>query len=113
LYMLISEAFKRPDSNWMRPLFIRLALVGLCGLLGLMTAANLYSFLLSTMLVSTARLMFEPGARQPQRVGGAALLAGRESRPISRASRVTMTLISLAVICFIWWEFVSGRGINP
>jgi hypothetical protein len=113
LYLLISEAFKRPDSDWMRPLFIRLALVGLCGLLGLMTDANLYSFLLSTMLVSTSRLLFEPGAQQPQRVGGAALLAGRESRPVSRTSRVTMTLISLAVICLIWWEIVSREGINP
>jgi hypothetical protein len=110
LYLLISEAFKRPDSDWLRPLFIRLALVGLCGLLGLLTVANLYGFLLSTMLVSTARLLFEPGARQPQGVGGAALLAGRESRPISRAVRVRMTLFFLAVIGLVLWNFVSRRG---
>jgi hypothetical protein len=116
LFLLISDAFmgplKRLSSDWIRSLLTRLALVGLCAAVGLATEANLYGFILSTMLVSTAKLMFEPGTRQPQGAGGTALPAGQGSLPMSRTIRVTMTLIYLAVICWIWWEFLSRRGVN-
>jgi hypothetical protein len=116
LFLLISDAFtvplKRLSSDWIRSLLTRLALVGLCAAVGLATEANLYGFILSTMLVTTAKLMFEPGTRQPRGAGGTALPAGQGSLPMSRSIRVTMTLIYLAVICWIWWEFLSRRGVN-
>jgi hypothetical protein len=117
LYLLISDAFRAPlkrrSSDWLRSLGIYLALVAFCGAVGLLTDANFYGFILSMMLVSAAKLMFEPHPGQPQGAGGPALLAGRESRPVSRTARVTMTLIFRALICLVWWEIVSRTGVNP
>jgi hypothetical protein len=107
LYLLISNAFTGPSFG------IKVALIALCSAAGLVTDANFYGFLLSMMLVSTARLMFEPGARQIQGAGGAPLPAGQGSRPASRAARVTMTLVSLAVVGLIWWGIVNRTGVNP
>jgi hypothetical protein len=115
--LLIGSAFpaplKRSASDWIRSLITTLALIGLCAAVGLLTEVNFYGFVLSSMLVSTAKLMFEPDTRQPQGTGGSALLAGRESRPVSRTVRFTMTLVFLALVCLIWWEIVSRKGINP
>jgi hypothetical protein len=117
LFLLIGDAFTGPRRrtawNWIRPLVISLALIALCDAAGLYSKANFYGFILSTMLVSFAKLMFEPGTRQPQAAGGPALLAGRESRPVSRTARVTMTLIFLGLICLVWWEIVTRTGVKP
>jgi hypothetical protein len=117
LAVLISDAFTAPlrrrASEWIRPLVLRLGLVALCYVVGLATEANVLGFFLSLMLASTARLMFEPGTRQPQGAGGPALLAGGESRPVSRTARVTMTLVILGVICLVWWEVVGTTGVKP
>jgi len=117
LYLLIIEAFraplKRQRSDRIRSVGIYTALVALCYPVGLLTDANFYGFLLSTMLVATARMMFEPGTRQAQRAGGTALPAGPGSRTDSRTARVTMTLISLAVVCLIWWGMVNRTGVFP
>jgi len=118
LYLLISEAFtaplRRQRSDWIRSVGTYLALVALCGALRLLTDANFYGFVLSAMLVSTARLMFESGTRQAQGAAGPPLPAGQQSRSLTRTGRITMTLISLAAICFlVWWEIASGRGVHP
>ena len=78
-----------------------------------MTDANFYGFILSTMLVSSAKLMFGPDAGQAQGAGAPALLAGQGSRPLPRTVRVSMTLVMLAVTCWIWWEIMSRNGVNP
>ncbi len=107
LYLLIGEAFtptlKRRPSDWILSGGIKLGLVALCELVGLGTEANIYGFLLSLMLVTTASLMFEPGTRQPQGATGSALPIGQGPQPVSRTVRVTMTLISLAVTGLICW----------
>ena len=117
LVLLISSAFpaplKRSASDWIRSLITTLAVIGLCAAAGLLTEANFYGFVLSSMLVSTAKLMFEPDTRQPQGAGGSALLAGRESRPLSRTVRVRMALLLMVVACLVWWEVLSRRGVNP
>jgi membrane-associated HD superfamily phosphohydrolase len=99
LFLLVSDAFtpplKRKNSEWLLSLIVRTSLVALCSVVGLLTDANFYGFILSMILVSTAKLMYEAGAAQPQGAGGSALLAGRESRPLSRTVRVTMILINL------------------
>jgi hypothetical protein len=115
--LLIGDAFpvprRRPASGWIRSLLIGLPLIALCDVVGLETAANLFGYFLSVVLVSLARVMFELHTGQPLGAGGPALLAGRESRPVSRTLRVTMTLIFLAITCLIWWEIVSKKGIHP
>jgi hypothetical protein len=117
LGLLISEAFtpplKRPPSDWIRSFGIKLALIALCKLSGLATEANFYGLVVSLMLVSTARLMFEPDTARPQGAGGLALPAGQESRLVSRTGRVSMTLILLAVTCWICWGMVNRIGVNP
>jgi hypothetical protein len=115
--LLIGDAFPvprgRPASGWIRSLLIGLPLIALCDVVGLETEANVLGYFLSAVLVSLARVMFELHTGQPLGAGGPALLAGRESRPVSRTIRVAMTLICLAVACLIWWGIVSRKGINP
>ncbi len=116
LYLLVRDAFTEPrkkSSDWLRSLVTWILLVALCGVAGLLTNANFYGFILSTMLVGSAKLMFEPGTRQPQGEGGPALLAGRGARPLSRSVRVTMILINLAIACLICWGMVNMTGVHP
>jgi len=112
LGLLIGEAFtpplKRPPSGWIRSFGFKLGLVALCKLSGLATMANFYGLILSLMLVSTARLVFDSDSGQPQGAGAPALLADRRSRPLSRAVRVRVALVCLAVPCLILWEFMRN-----
>jgi hypothetical protein len=115
--LLIGDAFtpplKRPPSDWIKSFGIRLALIALCNLGGLATPANFYGLVTSLMLVSSAKLMFGPDAGQAQGAGAPALLAGQGSRPLPRTVRVSVTLVMLAVTCWIWWGIMSRNGVNP
>jgi hypothetical protein len=115
LALLISDAFSepigRPALHSIRPIVIKLAMINLCWAVA--TKADYYGFLMSLMLVSTSKLMFESDTRQPQGAGGTALPAGQGSRPVSRTLRTSVILIMLAMTCLIWWEMLSRRGVNP
>lgn len=117
MYLLISDAFtgprQRSTKDRIRPLAVKLALVVLCYFAGLLTEANIYGFCLSLTLAGTARLMFDPETPLPQGAGWHALLAGRQSRPVSRTVIVRVTLALLALICLIGLEMLSRRGVIP
>jgi len=118
LAVLLENAYLAPHRKPTFPGLIQSVVIALgAGALswsaGLLTDVNLYGFLMSQMMVSTARLMFDPEARAPQGVVGPPVPAGRGLPSATRTARVALALILLGVICWLWWHILGRKVGHP
>lgn len=97
-------------SGLTQSLVIAAAALTLCWAAGLLTEVNLYGYWMGQMMVSTARLMFDSDMRQPQGVGGPPVPANKGLPTVTRAARITMTLIWLGIVCLLWWMILGSKG---